>query len=262
MLEPGKIRQPGGAVQRSVTRNFIGGEWVRAERQAVLREHIHAGDRGACSARSRARPRKGDIGPCARRCAPRPKAAWGKRPRRRRRRANILNKIADRMEQKPADAGRPQEDLGQTASRFRETTHAEHAGLAVDHFRYFRLVRACVRQEGGVSEIDHETYAYHFPRSRSAWSARFIPWKLPDPGWRVVGSSHRHSPRATASCSSRPSRRRCRSSCWMELIADLLPPGVLNIVNGFRSSRPASLSRRATASAKIAFTRRGPRPAG
>ena len=90
-------------------------------------------------------------------------------------RARILNKIADKMEEnldmlalvETIDNGKP----------IRETTYAD-LPLAVDHFRYFA---GCIRaQEGSLSEIDHDTVAYHLPRAaRRRWPDHSV--ELPDP---------------------------------------------------------------------------------
>ncbi|VTR45553.1 Aldehyde dehydrogenase B [Serratia fonticola] len=83
-------------------------------------------------------------------------------------RANLLNRVADRMEQnidllaaaETWDNGKP----------IRETVNAD-VPLAIDHFRYFA---ACVRaQEGGISEIDSETVAYHFHEPLAWWHKSF-----------------------------------------------------------------------------------------
>ncbi len=99
------------------------------------------------------------------------KAAWGRASPTER--ANILLKIADRMEQnlqtlavaETIDNGKP----------LRETMAAD-LPLAIDHFRYFA---SCVRaQEGGISEIDHETYAYHFHEPLGV-VGQIISWNFP-----------------------------------------------------------------------------------
>ena len=99
------------------------------------------------------------------------KAAWGKTSLADR--ANILNKIADRMEAnlktiataETLDNGKP----------IRETMAAD-IPLAIDHFRYFA---GCVRaEEGGISEIDHDTYAYHYKEPLGV-VGQIIPWNFP-----------------------------------------------------------------------------------
>ena len=88
-------------------------------------------------------------------------------------RANILNRIADRIEAnietlafiETIDNGKP----------IRETTNAD-LPLAVDHFRYFA---GCIRaQEGGLSQLDEDTVAYHFHEPLGV-VAQIIPWNFP-----------------------------------------------------------------------------------
>ena len=107
-------------------------------------------------------------------------------------RAEILNKIADRMEEnlkvlaavETIDNGKP----------IRETTFADIL-LAIDHFRYFA---ACMRaQEGSLSDIDHDTVAYHYHEPLGVVGPDH-PVELPDPDG--PGSSRRRSPPATAWC--------------------------------------------------------------
>lgn len=98
------------------------------------------------------------------------KTAWGRTSPAER--ANVLNRIADRMEAnlkrlavaETIDNGKP----------LRETMAAD-LPLAVDHFRYFAgTVRA---QEGGISEIDHDTIAYHFHEPLGV-VGQIIPWNF------------------------------------------------------------------------------------
>lgn len=95
------------------------------------------------------------------------KAAWGATSVTDR--ANLLNRIAQVMEDSlPLLAAAETWDNGKP---IRETTAAD-LPLAIDHFRYFA---GCIRaQEGGVSEIDRDTVAYHFTNPW-AWSARSSP---------------------------------------------------------------------------------------
>lgn len=160
-------------------------------------------------------------------------------------RANILNKIADRMEAnletlalaETIDNGKP----------LRETTFAD-IPLAIDHFRYFA---GCIRaQEGGLSQIDDTTVAYHFHEPLGV-VGQIIPWNFPIlmAVWKLAPAL------AAGNCIViKPAEQTPASlMVWLELVQDLLPPGVLNIVNGFglEAGKPLASSKRI---AKIAFT--------
>ena len=160
-------------------------------------------------------------------------------------RANILNRIADRIEQncerlayaESWDNGKP----------IRETLNAD-VPLAVDHFRYFAgVIRA---QEGGISEIDHDTIAYHFHEPLGV-VGQIIPWNFPllMATWKLAPAL------AAGNCVVLKPAEQTPASLLVlvELIADLLPPGVLNVVNGFglEAGKPLASSPRI---AKIAFT--------
>ena len=169
--------------------------------------------------------------------------AWGKRPPAER--AGILLKIADRIEENLAllayvetiDNGKP----------IRETTAAD-IPLAVDHLRYFA---ACVRaQEGALSEIDHDTVAYHFHEPLGV-VGQIIPWNFP-----ILMAIWKLAPALAAGNAVvlKPAEQTPTSiMVLMELVADLLPPGVINVVNGFglEAGKPLAASNRI---AKIAFT--------
>jgi aldehyde dehydrogenase len=160
-------------------------------------------------------------------------------------RALILNRIADKMEQnldllayvETVDNGKP----------IRETTFAD-IPLAVDHVRYFA---ACIRaQEGSLSEIDEDTIAYHFHEPLGV-VGQIIPWNFP-----ILMAIWKLAPAlAAGNCVVlKPAEQTPISILVLaELIADLLPPGVLNIVNGFglEAGKPLASSNRI---AKIAFT--------
>ncbi|WP_447888304.1 acetaldehyde dehydrogenase ExaC [Serratia fonticola] len=150
------------------------------------------------------------------------KGAWGKMSVQAR--ANLLNRVADRMEQnidllaaaETWDNGKP----------IRETANAD-VPLAIDHFRYFA---ACVRaQEGGISEIDSETVAYHFHEPLGV-VAQIIPWNFPllMACWKMAPAL------AAGNCIVlKPAKLTPLSVLvLMELIQDILPPGVINVVNG------------------------------
>jgi aldehyde dehydrogenase len=171
------------------------------------------------------------------------KDAWGKTSAAER--SLILNRIADRMEAnleklalaETIDNGKP----------IRETTAAD-IPLAIDHFRYFAAaVRA---QEGGISEIDGDTIAYHFHEPLGV-VGQIIPWNFP-----ILMATWKLAPAlAAGNCVViKPAEQTPASiMVWLELVADLLPPGVLNIVNGFglEAGKPLASSPRI---AKIAFT--------
>ncbi|HEX9859403.1 MAG TPA: aldehyde dehydrogenase [Paracoccaceae bacterium] len=171
------------------------------------------------------------------------KDAWGRTSVAER--AVILNKIADRMEENLAllataetwDNGKP----------IRETTAAD-LPLAIDHFRYFAgAIRA---QEGGISEIDNDTVAYHFHEPLGV-VGQIIPWNFPllMAVWKLAPAL------AAGNCVVMKPAEQTPASIMVlaELIGDLLPPGVLNIVNGFglEAGKPLASSKRI---AKIAFT--------
>ncbi|OYZ69594.1 MAG: aldehyde dehydrogenase, partial [Methylophilaceae bacterium 17-43-7] len=160
-------------------------------------------------------------------------------------RANVLLKIADRIEANLAliatadtiDNGKP----------IRETMNAD-IPLTVDHFRYFAgAIRA---QEGGISEIDHDTVAYHYHEPLGV-VGQIIPWNFPIlmAAWKLAPAL------AAGNCVVMKPAEFTPISILilMETIADLLPPGVINIVNGYgrEVGAPLANSKRI---AKIGFT--------
>jgi aldehyde dehydrogenase len=171
------------------------------------------------------------------------KDAWGRTSVTER--SIILNRIADRMEEnldllalaETWDNGKP----------IRETTAAD-LPLAIDHFRYF--AGAVRGQEGSLSEIDHDTVAYHFHEPLGVVGL-IIPWNFPllMACWKLAPAL------AAGNCAVLKPAEQTPASImlWADLIGDLLPPGVLNIVNGFglETGKPLASSPRI---AKIAFT--------
>ncbi|MCW5636111.1 MAG: aldehyde dehydrogenase [Rubrivivax sp.] len=160
-------------------------------------------------------------------------------------RAHLLLKIADRIEAnlellayaETVDNGKP----------IRETLAAD-IPLAVDHFRYFA---GCVRaQEGTLSEIDANTVAYHFHEPLGV-VGQIIPWNFPIlmAAWKLAPALGAGNCVVLKPAESTP----VSIMVLVELIADLLPPGVLNVVNGFgkEAGTPLATSKRI---AKIAFT--------
>ena len=160
-------------------------------------------------------------------------------------RANILMAIADVME-KNLEAIAIAETID-NGKLLRETMAAD-IPLAIDHFRYFA---SCVRaQEGSIGEIDHDTYAYHFHEPLGV-VGQIIPWNFP-----ILMAAWKLAPALAAGNAivMKPAEQTPASiMVVMELIGHLLPPGVLNIVNGFglEAGKPLASSPRI---AKIAFT--------
>src|SRR3954447_20557682 len=160
-------------------------------------------------------------------------------------RANILNKIADRMEANLEQLAVA--ECWENGKAVRETLAAD-IPLAIDHFRYFAgAVRA---QEGTISELDDDTVAYHFHEPLGV-VGQIIPWNFP-----ILMAVWKLAPALTAvnAVVLKPAEQTPASILFlMALIADLLPAGVLNVVNGFgvEAGKPLASSKRI---AKIAFT--------
>ena len=160
-------------------------------------------------------------------------------------RARILNKIADRIEEnlellahvETRDNGKP----------IRETVNAD-VPLAADHFRYFA---GCIRaEEGTIGEIDHDTIAYHFKEPLGV-VGQIIPWNFPllMAAWKMAPALVAGNCVVIKPASDTP----MSLAVLMDLIGDLLPPGVLNVVFGHGSEVGAPLAR-SPRIAKIAFT--------
>jgi aldehyde dehydrogenase len=160
-------------------------------------------------------------------------------------RSVILNKIADRIEANLEMLAVA--ETWENGKPIRESLAAD-LPLAVDHFRYFAgAIRA---QEGSLSEIDSDTIAYHFHEPLGV-VGQIIPWNFPIlmAVWKLAPAL------AAGNCVViKPAEQTPWSILKvMELIADLLPPGVVNVVNGFgvEAGKPLASSSRI---AKIAFT--------
>ena len=219
--------------------NFIGGQWVEPAAGRYFENTSPVNGRILCEvARSDATDveRALDAAHAA-------KDAWGQTSVADR--AVMLNRIAQVMEDNL--------DLLATAETWdngkpiRETTAAD-LPLAVDHFRYFA---GCIRaQEGGISEIDKDTVAYHFHEPLGV-VGQIIPWNFPllMACWKLAPAL------AAGNCVVLKPAEQTPASILVlaELIADILPPGVLNIVNGFglEAGKPLASNPRI---AKIAFT--------
>ncbi|TGD72294.1 aldehyde dehydrogenase [Mangrovimicrobium sediminis] len=225
--------------------NFIGGEWVPPVNGRYMDNPSPVNGEVFCSV---PRSDAADVElalDAAHAAAP----AWGKTPAAER--SNLLLRIADRIEQnieklavaETWDNGKP----------VRETLAAD-IPLAVDHFRYFA---GCLRaQEGTMAEIDETTVAYHIHEPLGV-VGQIIPWNFP-----ILMAAWKLGPALAAGNAVvlKPAEQTPASILVLaELIADLLPPGVLNIVNGLGEEAGQALAS-STRIAKIAFT--GSTPVG
>jgi aldehyde dehydrogenase len=160
-------------------------------------------------------------------------------------RASVLLKIADRMEEN-LEALAVAESW-ENGKPVRETLAAD-IPLAIDHFRYFAgAIRA---QEGSLSQLDEDTVAYHFHEPLGV-VAQIIPWNFP-----ILMATWKLAPALAAGNAVvlKPAEQTPASiHVWLSLVADLLPPGVVNVVNGFgvEAGKPLASSARV---AKVAFT--------
>jgi aldehyde dehydrogenase len=219
--------------------NFIGGEWVAPVDGQYFDNNSPITGKPVCQI---ARSQAADV-ELALDAAHKAFEAWSRTAPAQR--AAVLNKIADRMEEnlkliatvETIDNGKP----------IRETSAAD-VPLAIDHFRYFA---ACIRaQEGSLSELDHDTVAYHFHEPLGV-VGQIIPWNFPllMAAWKLAPAI------GAGNCVvMKPAEQTPMSiMVLMDVIGDVLPPGVLNVVNGFgvECGKPLAQSKRI---AKVAFT--------
>ncbi|MFE2998558.1 aldehyde dehydrogenase family protein [Nocardia sp. NPDC059246] len=219
--------------------NFIGGEWKAPIEGRYFDNPSPIDGETFCQV---ARSSAADID-MALEAAHRAADAWGATSVTDR--ANILNRIADRIEanlERLAVA-----ETWENGKPVRETLAAD-LPLTVDHFRYFAgAVRA---QEGHLSQIDADTVAYHFQEPLGV-VGQIIPWNFPIlmAAWKLAPAL------AAGNCVVIKPAEQTPASLLLviELIADLLPPGVVNVVNGFgvEAGKPLASSPRV---AKVAFT--------
>ncbi|MBG6224608.1 aldehyde dehydrogenase [Arthrobacter sp. CAN_A2] len=219
--------------------NWIGGEWVPPIKGQYFENISPVTGKAFCEV---ARGTAEDIElalDAAHKAAP----SWGKTSAAER--AMVLNRIADRMEEnlemlavaETWDNGKP----------VRETLAADMP-LAVDHFRYFAAaIRA---QEGNLSQLDEDMTAYHY-REPLGVVGQIIPWNFP-----ILMATWKLAPAIAAGNAVvlKPAEQTPSSILvLMELISDILPAGVINVVNGFgvEAGKPLASSKRIR---KIAFT--------
>ena len=225
--------------------NYIGGDWVAPVNGKYLDNVSPVNGDVFCQV---PRSDAADIDlalDAAHRAAP----AWGKTAAAER--SNILLRIADRMEQNLEMLAVAESwDNGKGV---RETLNAD-IPLAVDHFRYFA---GCLRaQEGSMAELDETTVSYHIHEPLGV-VGQIIPWNFP-----ILMAAWKLGPAlAAGNCVVLKPAEQTPASILvlMELIGDLLPPGVLNIFNGLgeEAGHAWATSKRI---AKIAFT--GSTPVG
>ncbi|MCG6860488.1 MAG: aldehyde dehydrogenase family protein, partial [Chromatiaceae bacterium] len=219
--------------------NFIGGAWTAPVRGAYFDNISPVNGAVFCEV---ARSTKEDIDR-ALDAAHAAKDAWGKTSVMGR--SNILLKIADRI-----DANLELLAVAETwdnGKAVRETLNAD-VPLCSDHFRYFA---GCIRaQEGSIGEVDEHTIAYHFHEPLGV-VGQIIPWNFPllMAAWKLAPAL------AAGNCVVlKPAEQTPVSILVLiDLIKDLLPPGVLNVVNGFGQETGAALATNKRI-AKIAFT--------
>ena len=232
--------QPDSLVNfKSRYEHYIGGEWVPPVKGQYFENVTPVTGKPFCEV---ARGTAEDIDAAldaAHAAAP----AWGKSSPAER--AIILNKIADRIEQHlEMIAVAETWDNGKAV---RETLNAD-IPLAIDHFRYF--AGAIRSQEGGISQVNENLVAYHFQEPLGV-VGQIIPWNFP-----ILMATWKLAPALAAGNTIvlKPAEQTPTSILVLfELIGDLLPPGVVNIVNGFgaEAGKPLATSPRIR---KIAFT--------
>ncbi|ADN75143.1 Aldehyde dehydrogenase (NAD(+)) [Ferrimonas balearica DSM 9799] len=170
-------------------------------------------------------------------------ASWGKTSVTER--ANLLLKIADRIEQHTETLAYV--ETWDNGKAIRETLNAD-LPLCIDHFRYFAgAIRA---QEGTAADLDANTAAYHFHEPIGV-VGQIIPWNFP-----LLMAAWKLAPALAAGCSVvlKPAEQTPVSILvLMELVGDLLPPGVVNVVNGMGEEAGQALAS-SDRIAKLAFT--------
>ena len=229
----------GSIAVRSRYENYIGGEWVAPVKGQYFTNISPINGQPVCEV---ARSSAEDV-ELALDAAHKARDAWGRTAVAAR--AAVLNKIADRMEQHLAaiatvetiDNGKP----------IRETMAAD-IPLAIDHFRYFA---SCIRaQEGSLAELDDDTVAYHYHEPLGV-VGQIIPWNFPIlmAAWKLAPAI------AAGNCVvMKPAEQTPMSiMALMDLVGDLIPPGVLNVINGFgvEAGKPLASNPRIN---KVAFT--------
>lgn len=219
--------------------NYIGGEYVAPVNGQYFENVTPVTGKVFCEV---ARSTKEDI-ELALDAAHKAKKGWGETSPTER--ANILLKIADRMEENLERLAVA--ETWDNGKAVRETLAAD-IPLAIDHFRYF--ASAIRSQEGTLSQIDNDTVAYHFHEPLGV-VGQIIPWNFPIlmATWKIAPAL------AAGNCIVLKPAEQTPASIFilLDIIGDLLPAGVLNVVNGFgvEAGKPLASNSRIS---KIAFT--------
>ena len=225
--------------------NFIGGNWVAPANGGYFENRSPVDGNAYCEV---ARSSDADLDKAldaAHAAAP----AWGKTSVAER--SNMLLQIAQRMEENLEQLAYV--DSWDNGKAIRETLNAD-IPLAIDHFRYFA---GCIRaQEGSAADIDADTIAYHYHEPLGV-VGQIIPWNFPllMAAWKLGPAL------AAGNCVILKPAEQTPVSILilMEMIADILPAGVVNILNGFGAEIGEALAS-SDRIAKIAFT--GSTPVG
>ena len=219
--------------------NFIGGEWVAPLEGAYFNNVTPVTGEEFCEIpRSSAADLKIALD-----AAHAAADSWGKTAPAER--SHTLLKIADRIEENLETLAYV--ETWDNGKGIRETLNAD-IPLLVDHFRYFA---GCLRaQEGTASDIDGQTVSYHFQEPLGV-VGQIIPWNFPllMAGWKLAPAL------AAGNCVVLKPAEQTPVSILvlMEMIQDLLPPGTLNVLNGYGSEIGHALAS-SDRIAKIAFT--------
>ena len=241
--QPGKT----GALVNFKTRydNYIGGEWQPPVKGRYMENSSPVNGAVFCEV-PRSDEQDVDL---AVQAAQKAFETWGSTPAAQR--ANVMLRIADRIEQNIEMLAVA--ETWDNGKAVRETLAAD-LPLVVDHFRYFAgAIRA---QEGSAAEIDSHTAVYHFKEPIGV-VGQIIPWNFP-----LLMAAWKLAPVLAAGCTTvlKPAEQTPASILvLMELIGDLLPPGVINIVNGLGGEAGEAILRH-PGIAKLAFT--GSTPVG
>ncbi len=219
--------------------NFIGGDWVAPANGSYFENKSPVDGNVYCEV---ARSSEADLTKAldvAHAAAP----GWGKTAVAER--SNMLLRIAQRMEDNLEQLAYV--DSWDNGKAIRETLNAD-IPLAIDHFRYFA---GCIRaQEGSAADIDADTVAYHYHEPLGV-VGQIIPWNFPllMAAWKLGPAL------AAGNCVILKPAEQTPISVLvlMEMISDILPSGVVNILNGFGSEIGGALAS-SDRIAKIAFT--------